>query len=215
VQGRRSWRGCHESHVTSRLASGDRRRITHRSRNESASPSFGNPDLPPQEAVNAKNNPTSLADPGPQNPEIASQFPSHNRRRRWSPSTSTSTQRRSRDSPRTDRKLCRSDRMGCCHRIEVCAATASARTILNWHLGLVPKLRRTALTCRLSTAARWLRRQSFCCKEWNRRLTVQCLAGNESRRRLPREGEPKRGPPWYVRLSPDPSPVRFDDRMAD
>jgi oxalate decarboxylase len=38
--------------------------------------SFGNPDLPPQGAINAKNNPASITDPGPQNPAIASQFPS-------------------------------------------------------------------------------------------------------------------------------------------
>ena len=35
---------------------------------------FGNPDLPPQGAINAQN-PRSLNDPGPQNPTIASQFP--------------------------------------------------------------------------------------------------------------------------------------------
>src|SRR5260370_32830378 len=38
--------------------------------------SFGNPDLPPQGAINAKNNPASITDPGPQNPAIAGQFPS-------------------------------------------------------------------------------------------------------------------------------------------
>src|SRR5712675_639326 len=38
--------------------------------------SFGNPDLPPQGAVNTKNNPASITDPGPQNPALASQFPS-------------------------------------------------------------------------------------------------------------------------------------------
>src|SRR5438445_4161608 len=38
--------------------------------------SFGNPDLPPQGAINAKNNPASISDPGPQNPTIAGQFPS-------------------------------------------------------------------------------------------------------------------------------------------
>jgi len=37
--------------------------------------SFGNPDDPPQGAINAKN-PASLTDPGPQNPAIAGQFPS-------------------------------------------------------------------------------------------------------------------------------------------
>src|SRR5580692_9957655 len=36
--------------------------------------SFGNPDEPPQGAINATN-PTSLTDPGPQNPAIADQFP--------------------------------------------------------------------------------------------------------------------------------------------
>jgi oxalate decarboxylase len=35
---------------------------------------FGNPDLPPQGAINATN-PASLTDPGPQNPAIADQFP--------------------------------------------------------------------------------------------------------------------------------------------
>jgi len=35
--------------------------------------SFGNPDLPPEGAVNA--NPASLGDPGPKNPALASQFP--------------------------------------------------------------------------------------------------------------------------------------------
>ncbi len=35
---------------------------------------FGNPDQPPQGAVNA--NPGSLTDPGPQNPALANQFPS-------------------------------------------------------------------------------------------------------------------------------------------
>lgn len=37
--------------------------------------SFGNPDQPPQGAVNARG-PGNLTDPGPQNPVIASQFPS-------------------------------------------------------------------------------------------------------------------------------------------
>ena len=37
--------------------------------------SFGNPDEPPQGAINAKN-PASVSDPGPQNPAIAGQFPS-------------------------------------------------------------------------------------------------------------------------------------------
>jgi oxalate decarboxylase len=36
---------------------------------------FGNPDEPPQGAINTKNNPASAADPGPQNPVITSQFP--------------------------------------------------------------------------------------------------------------------------------------------
>ncbi len=37
--------------------------------------SFGNPDLPPQGAINAKG-PGNLKDPGPQNPTLGSQFPS-------------------------------------------------------------------------------------------------------------------------------------------
>src|ERR1700704_3751258 len=37
--------------------------------------SYGNPDEPPQGAINAKN-PGSVAAPGPQNPNLASQFPS-------------------------------------------------------------------------------------------------------------------------------------------
>jgi oxalate decarboxylase len=37
--------------------------------------SFGNPDLPPQGAMNAKG-PGNLSDPGPQNPNIGDQFPS-------------------------------------------------------------------------------------------------------------------------------------------
>jgi oxalate decarboxylase len=37
--------------------------------------SFGNPDLPPQGAVNAKG-PGNLVDPGPQNPALGEQFPS-------------------------------------------------------------------------------------------------------------------------------------------
>jgi hypothetical protein len=36
---------------------------------------FGNPDEPPQGAINAKN-PQSLTDPGPQSPALGSQFPS-------------------------------------------------------------------------------------------------------------------------------------------
>jgi oxalate decarboxylase len=39
-----------------------------------AAATFGNPDLPPQGAVNA--NPQSLADPGPQNPALANNLPS-------------------------------------------------------------------------------------------------------------------------------------------
>jgi oxalate decarboxylase len=38
--------------------------------------SFGNPDEPPQGAINTTGNPASLTDPGPQNPAIGSQFPS-------------------------------------------------------------------------------------------------------------------------------------------
>jgi oxalate decarboxylase len=36
---------------------------------------FGNPDRPPQGAVNTIGNPASATDPGPQNPGLASQFP--------------------------------------------------------------------------------------------------------------------------------------------
>ena len=36
---------------------------------------YGNPDLPPQGAINAQNR-ASISDPGPQNPALASQFPS-------------------------------------------------------------------------------------------------------------------------------------------
>jgi oxalate decarboxylase len=39
--------------------------------------SFGNPDEPPQGAINTTN-PASLTDPGPQNPAIADQFPAAN-----------------------------------------------------------------------------------------------------------------------------------------
>jgi len=42
---------------------------------EKAAISFGNPDDPPQGAINAAN-PRSITDPGPQNPAIRSQFPS-------------------------------------------------------------------------------------------------------------------------------------------
>src|SRR3984893_16529662 len=37
--------------------------------------SFGNPDLPPQGAINGRG-PGNLADPGPQSPAIGNQFPS-------------------------------------------------------------------------------------------------------------------------------------------
>ena len=40
-----------------------------------AAATFGNPDEPPQGAINAKN-PRSAADPGPQNPALRDQFPS-------------------------------------------------------------------------------------------------------------------------------------------
>jgi hypothetical protein len=40
---------------------------------------FGNPDLPPQGAINAQN-PRSLVDPGPQTPVIAGSFPMPYRR---------------------------------------------------------------------------------------------------------------------------------------
>src|SRR6516165_6775495 len=36
---------------------------------------FGNPDEPPQGAINTTGNPSSFTDPGPQNPALASQFP--------------------------------------------------------------------------------------------------------------------------------------------
>lgn len=39
-------------------------------------PMFGNPDEPPQGAMNAEHNPASLTDPGPQNKAIGGQFPS-------------------------------------------------------------------------------------------------------------------------------------------
>src|ERR1700730_10906237 len=39
-----------------------------------AAATFGNPDLPPQGAINA--NPKSLTDPGPQNPALANNLPS-------------------------------------------------------------------------------------------------------------------------------------------
>lgn len=38
--------------------------------------SFGNPDNPPQGALNARGTPTGLTNPGPQNPPLADQFPS-------------------------------------------------------------------------------------------------------------------------------------------
>jgi oxalate decarboxylase len=34
---------------------------------------FGNPDLPPQGAINTRSNPRSITDPGPQSPALASQ----------------------------------------------------------------------------------------------------------------------------------------------
>ncbi len=40
-----------------------------------AQPTFGNPDEPPQGAINAKN-PASVTDPGPRNPPLAREFPS-------------------------------------------------------------------------------------------------------------------------------------------
>jgi oxalate decarboxylase len=42
----------------------------------SAAPRFGNPDDPPQGQINTTANPSSFTDPGPQNPSLASQFPS-------------------------------------------------------------------------------------------------------------------------------------------
>jgi len=36
---------------------------------------FGNPDLLPQGAINTRDTPASVTDPGPQNPALASQFP--------------------------------------------------------------------------------------------------------------------------------------------
>src|SRR5260370_39867411 len=36
---------------------------------------FGNPDQPPQGAINTTGNPASATDPGPKNPALASQFP--------------------------------------------------------------------------------------------------------------------------------------------
>src|SRR6266436_5595528 len=41
---------------------------------QKAAISFGNPDDPPQGAINGKN-PRSITDPGPQNPAIRDQFP--------------------------------------------------------------------------------------------------------------------------------------------
>jgi oxalate decarboxylase len=38
--------------------------------------SFGNPDMPPQGAINARGTPKGLTNPGPQNPALAAQFPS-------------------------------------------------------------------------------------------------------------------------------------------
>ena len=37
--------------------------------------SFGNPDEPPLGAINTQGNPSSLSDPGPNNPAITNQFP--------------------------------------------------------------------------------------------------------------------------------------------
>ena len=37
--------------------------------------SFGNPDEPPQGEINTQDHPSSVTDPGPQNPAISSQFP--------------------------------------------------------------------------------------------------------------------------------------------
>jgi oxalate decarboxylase len=39
------------------------------------SASFGNPDGPPEGAVNAQGNPSRFTDPGPNNPVITTQFP--------------------------------------------------------------------------------------------------------------------------------------------
>ncbi len=41
-----------------------------------AAPLFGNPDNPPQGAINARGTPQGLTNPGPQNPVLAGQFPS-------------------------------------------------------------------------------------------------------------------------------------------
>ena len=37
--------------------------------------SFGNPDVPPQGAINSLKNPSNITDPGPNNPALSSQFP--------------------------------------------------------------------------------------------------------------------------------------------
>ncbi len=37
--------------------------------------SFGNPDVPPQGAINSLKNPANITDPGPNNPALSSQFP--------------------------------------------------------------------------------------------------------------------------------------------
>jgi oxalate decarboxylase len=37
--------------------------------------SFGDPDEPPQGAINTKGNPSSVTDPGPNNPALTDQFP--------------------------------------------------------------------------------------------------------------------------------------------
>jgi oxalate decarboxylase len=37
---------------------------------------FGNPDEPPQGAINTHGNPASISDPGPHDPTLSNQFPS-------------------------------------------------------------------------------------------------------------------------------------------
>ena len=56
--------------------------------------SFGNPDTPPEGAINASG-PTALSEPGPQNPAIASQFPISRIRRRPTSTAWTSSGPRS------------------------------------------------------------------------------------------------------------------------
>ncbi|MBE7210678.1 MAG: cupin domain-containing protein [Gluconacetobacter diazotrophicus] len=41
-----------------------------------AAPTFGNPDSPPEGAINGRRTPGGLTDPGPRNPALAGQFPS-------------------------------------------------------------------------------------------------------------------------------------------